>query len=55
MPDLWDDLPVEMMGDRPPILMFSKEVERPQEVKDKESGQDSNAPAVKVSGSPEIK
>ena len=38
MPDLWDDLPTEMLGDRPPVENLSKQVATPTEVAKKERG-----------------
>lgn len=55
MPDLWDDLPIEMMGDRPPIDLTKKHVQPPAEVTDKESGRKDDGSFSKVYGSPEVK
>ena len=55
MPDLWDDLPVEMMGDRPPIPIVTKQVKKPVEVEGKESGRPDDGSFSKVLGSPEVK
>lgn len=55
MPDLWDDLPPEMMGDRPPADCLSKEVVTPAEVLEKERGKNVEENLRKVFGSPEVK
>jgi hypothetical protein len=55
MPDLWDDLPPEMMGDRPPADCLSKEVVAPAEVLKKERGEDTEGKLRQVLGSPEVK
>ena len=55
MPNLWDDLPPEMLGDRPSIECFSKEVVAPDEVQKKERGKDAEENLRQVFGSPEVK
>jgi len=54
MPDLWDDLPTEMFGDRPPAEILSKDMKRPKEVQNIEKGSDAT-PNRGVFGSPEVK
>lgn len=55
MPDLWEDFPVELMGDRPPITMLTKQIQPPPEVEAIESGQEDDGTFSKVYGSPEVK
>tara|TARA_R110000868_G_scaffold255736_1_gene512340 strand:- start:228 stop:395 length:168 start_codon:yes stop_codon:yes gene_type:complete len=55
MPDLWDELPTALFGERPPIECFSKEVVAPDEVQKKERGKDAEENLRQVFGSPEIK
>jgi hypothetical protein len=55
MPDLWEDFPEEMMGDRPPISMLTKQVKKPKEVLAKESGRTDGESFSKVYGSPKVK
>lgn len=55
MPDLWEDFPEEMMGDRPPITMLTKQVKKPKEVSAKESGRIDDGSFSKIYGSPEVK
>lgn len=55
MPDLWDDLPIELLGDRPPISPLTKQIKRPKETAEKEKGQNADEPSQQVFGSPEVK
>ncbi len=55
MPDLWDDLPTEMLGDRPPVEYLSKRVATPAEVLKKERGKNVEENLQQVFGSPEVK
>jgi len=55
MPDLWDDIPTEMLGDRPPVENLSKQIKPPAEVTKKERGQNVEKNLRKVFGSPEVK
>ena len=55
MPDWWDSLPEEMLGERPAIQLISKQVETPKEVEAKESGRKDEGSFSKVYGSPEVK
>jgi len=55
MPDLWDDLPTEMLGDRPPVDRLSKQLSPPTEVTKKERGKNVEQDLQKVFGSPEVK
>ena len=47
MPDLWDDLPVEMMGDRPDLLM-RKAIDKPKKLQDVEKISTTVRPVISV-------
>ena len=55
MPDLWDDLPTEMLGDRPPLEHLSTQVVTPAEVVKKKRGKNVEENLRQVFGSPEVK
>ena len=54
MPDLWEDLPVEMMGDRPDLLM-RKAIDKPKKLQDVERGKDAEQGARGIHGAPKVK
>ena len=54
MPDLWVDLPEEMMGDRPDLLV-RKVIDKPKKLQDVERGKDAEEGASGIHRSPEVK
>tara|TARA_B100001094_G_C18163080_1_gene790482 strand:- start:960 stop:1127 length:168 start_codon:yes stop_codon:yes gene_type:complete len=55
MPDLWEDLPVEMMGDRPDHGLLRKTIVKPKKLQDTERGKDAEEGSNGIHGSPEVK